>query len=379
MNIAIVTTSYPSTLTPTKHVFLQKLVWTFADLGHNCVVISPVDKKNTLLKELPTETDELSPNNNLIKIYYPRYTNLGFRKRFGINLQKMSLNNFTNSVYRAVEKSPLKFDVIYSHFLTPAGMAASRIGKKLSIPAFVAFGESDTWSIEGFGIKNIIEELKNITGFIAVSTENKRRLIKLGIASEEKIKVFPNGVDLTKFYKTDKKEARKYFGFSQQDFIVAFVGQFNERKGVLRVVNALENEEGVKVAFAGKGPLQPFTKNSVYNDIVNPDDMPKFLNAADIFLLPTLNEGCCNAIIEAMACGLPIVSSNLPFNEDLLEANNSIGINPQDEQEIKNAVLTLKNNPSLLKEYSEGALEKASQLDINIRATNISDWIKAIQ
>lgn len=375
MNIVIIASSYPTILTPTKHVFLQKLVWAFAENGHNCSVVSPIDYRNKNLSSLPLESEEFSPKNKRIKLFFPRYLGMGFSKKSIFDIHLFSMKNYTNCVYKVIKKMPEKVDILYSHFLTPAGVCASRISEKTSIKAYVAFGESNMWSVDGYGLDNIKKDLSSINGFVAVSSENKRRLIDAGIADKSKIRVFPNGVNHSIFKKYDKEYCRSKFGFRRDQFIVAFVGQFNERKGVSRVAEALDNLDGVHVAFAGKGLLEPNINNCVYNGIVKPEDMPLFLNAADVFVLPTLNEGCCNAIIEAMACGLPIISSNLPFNQDILNENNSIMIDPKSIEEIREAVLKLKEDKDLRIKLSESSLESASTLNVDTRANNILSWM----
>ena len=87
--------------------------------------------------------------------------------------------------------------------------------------------------------------------------------------------------------------------------------------------------------------------------------------------MPTLAEGCCNAIVEAMACGLPIISSNLSFNDDVLEDAFSIRIDPKNVKEIKEAILKLFNDKELRESMSKKAIEKAKTLTINQRAKNI--------
>ena len=68
------------------------------------------------------------------------------------------------------------------------------------------------------------------------------------------------------------------------------------------------------------------------------DVIAEYLNCADIFVSPTLAEGCSNSIVEAMACGLPIISSDLPFNHDILDEKNSILLDPVEVNEIALAI-----------------------------------------
>lgn len=104
-------------------------------------------------------------------------------------------------------------------------------------------------------------------------------------------------------------------------------------------------------------------------------DIPVYLNAADVFVLPTLAEGCCNAIIEAMACGLPIISSNLPFNWDVLNDKNSILIDPNNIKQIADAIQRLRDCPELRFKMSEEALKTARELTIDKRAMRIIEFI----
>ncbi len=67
--------------------------------------------------------------------------------------------------------------------------------------------------------------------------------------------------------------------------------------------------------------------------------IPNYICASDVFVLPTTAEGCCNAIIEAMGCGLPIVSSDRAFNYDILNEENSILVDPESVDEIDNAII----------------------------------------
>ena len=106
------------------------------------------------------------------------------------------------------------------------------------------------------------------------------------------------------------------------------------------------------------------------------DEIAERISAADIFVLPTIAEGCCNAIIEAMGCGLPIVSSNKPFNDDILDEKCSIRIDTTNIDEITDAIRLLKDNPELRQRMSEAALRKANSLRIENRAVGIKNWIE---
>ena len=87
-------------------------------------------------------------------------------------------------------------------------------------------------------------------------------------------------------------------------------------------------------------------------------------------------EGCPNSVIEAMACGLPIISSDLPFNYDILDSSNSILVDPMDVNEIANAIITLKEDETLRSKLSKGAIKKVSELTIEKRVSKILNFIR---
>ena len=94
-----------------------------------------------------------------------------------------------------------------------------------------------------------------------------------------------------------------------------------------------------------------------------------------MFCLPTLNEGCSNAIVEAIACGLPIISSNLPFNDDILDSSNALLVNPESVDDIASAIKQLMDNSDLRQKLAEGSKEKAKSLRIEFRAKKIIEFI----
>jgi glycosyltransferase involved in cell wall biosynthesis len=284
---------------------------------------------------------------------------------------------FEWAVMRALGSLPRKPDALYGHFLYPSGAASARCGRRLDLPSFVAVGESSFWTVEPHGFGRARRDFRDITGCVAVSSLIESKLVAELAIPPQRVGVFPNGVDLQRFYLRDSVDMRKRFGFPRDAFIVAFVGHFTDRKGVLRVANALRGLEEVAAVYAGSGPLVPKGLNTLFRGVLPHDEMPRLLSAADVFVLPTKREGCCNAILEALACGLPVVTSDREFNDDIVDESMSIRVDPTDVEAIRDAVRVLRDDPALRKRLSAAALRKAQSFGIQDRAKRMLEWMEA--
>ena len=358
-------------------VFLQQLAWSIADMGKKVSVICPVPVNiNREYRKFPEHTVEKTDRGNTLDVYFPK--TIGFGQShyiFGkspVPITTYFLEKAARNVLKSFEEKP---DVLYGHFLAPSGIAVARLGREFGIPAFFAYGESHD-TISQFGEKKSRKELKSISGVIAVSSFLKRQIVDRGIVPMEKVEVFPNAIRSDRFYQRDKLEARAKFGLPLDEVLVGFVGGYNERKGILRVSEAMENVVGAKLICAGAGELSPYGTNCIFSQELKPEDVPWFNSAADIFVLPTLLEGCSNAVVEAMACGLPVVSSNLEFNDDILDNQCAIRIDPMSIKEIETAINKLVADEDMRKKMSIAALKKAESLTLDARANKIVDFIE---
>ena len=370
-------------------VFVRNLIVAIADMGIRCTVITPqIITPGTLKKrKIPYYHTDHSKNGSEIPVYAPLYVYYPANP----GLTKLSMNHHLRAVLRTIKKEKIEADAIYGHFIFQCGLTAVRVGEKLGIPSFLGAGESDklvpgnqrNHGVYELGVKKLHwrELLSRTNGVICVAEWTKSLLFENGFLNndcEKKTVVYPNGVNQEIFSPGDKAAARKDLGLPERDFIALFVGAFNENKGVLRVSEAVNQIPDAKVVFLGSGTLKPDCDGMLFCGSCDNKTVAQYMRAADCFVLPTRSEGCCNAILEALSCGLPVISANLPFNEGILDENNSIRLDPDDVLQIKDAICVMKDHADLRKKLADGALLSAKGFSIETRAERVLQFLSEV-
>ena len=370
-NIVVITAGYPTPVNPKPLVFLDQLVCRWAEMGVNVVVVCPVpyfielkDRNKYYKYKWYRET-----SGNSITVYHPRYIGFGSVEESSLLAFSVSYNNFQNAVKRVISSLNIKPDVLYSHFLT-SGRHTGDLAELYDIPGFCAFGESSLWSVKPFNHSQTKHSLNKLSGIIAVSSENKRVLFESDLFDQERVIVIPNGVDRRVFFPYDKDCMREKLKFPREEIIGVFVGAFCYRKGVLRVQKAASNSN-IKMIYIGDGEEFPNGSNILFAGKVNHDLVAQYLSAADFFVLPTRAEGCCNSILEAISCGLPVISSNRSFNDDILDDKYSIRIDPDDIHMIQTAMEYLAQNEDKRMDMSREAYLASEKFSLEWRASRI--------
>ena len=382
--ICFILDSYP-TKTTNGCVFAKHLICAIADLGFRCTVISPRILGRELLQpteRIPYAVEDHTARGSLIRVFRPYYLHLSSRKE----TMGLSMDNHFRSAMGVIRREKLKPDLVYGHFIYQCGLTAARVGERLGIPSYCACGENSLRLEQGsqpyatgLGHHDWSGIIRKLSGMVCVSGNNLRLLRETGFIDDTmKTGVFPNGVDENKFRILDRAACRRELGLPADAFIVAYTGTFSANKGVDRLSRALEDCENVYSLFMGQGPLEPDCDRILHKGRVPNDRVAAYLNAADVFVLPTRGEGCCNAIVEALSCGLPVISSDLPFNDDILDRHNSIRIDVESVDEIRRSILKLYREPGLRKELAEGARRSAENLNIKTRAKRILEFMELL-
>lgn len=380
-NIILISDDYPSK-GHQSFVFVEQLVNAMVDLGVNVTVIALQSITRNIIRRIkpaPKISTRTTSKGNKYILHRPYSISTGnYLKFIRPLLLKIRQTRILN-IIKQVED----LDAIYCHFWHNA-LPVYEYTSNNKIPLFVACGEGDN-AMENMHNSLTDEQRSNLrnamTGVISVSSENKRKSIDYNLINEGDIEVYPNCVNTDIFTPNDNYGLKKKLGISEKDFTIAFVGGFINRKGSLRLSDAITslNDKHIKSIFIGKpfanDCAEPNCDGIVFKGAVEHDNIPQYLNCADIFVLPTLKEGCCNAIVEALATCKPVISSNGAFNDDILNDKNSIRVNPMSVDEIAKAIKALKDSPDRIRAIVDHLTEYRVNYSIEGRAKNIINFI----
>ena len=232
------------------------------------------------------------------------------------------------SVRRTFIQSVREFqpDVIYAPWAYPDGWTAVRLGHELGLPVVVKVMGSDLHSLSQFPGRRpgTIETLRLADRIIAVSRQLAGTAVELG-ADFQKVRVIYNGVDRTLFTPGSQSQARQRLGLDSHPRRLLFVGNLVPVKQVEVLIDACRELIPNAVPFCchiiGDGPLRERLADRVtrdgLKDVVRFEgqrshtELPDWYRAADVVVLPSRSEGVPNVLLEAQACGVPIVASRV--------------------------------------------------------------------
>lgn len=375
MRIAIISSLYPWRHRPYSGTFIRELVWEFARQGHDCVVISPVSIWDIFRfgrVDVGSITEHVPRSEATVEVVRPIIISTSARQIGSWNSIELSDLLFSFAVKVELDRIIDTVDCVYAHFFYPAGLAAVRYLKNKQIPIFIAHGDD---FIDPWYLNKVKKDFQNVSGVVAVSTDNARFCNNVISIPDSHVTMLPNGVDRSLFYPRNRADARKRLGFHESTLLVAFVGHFIPRKGPDRVLSAIEGIPFVKALMIGEGPLLLSSKSIQFQGVVEHCELPWYLSAADIFVLPTTSEGSCNALLEAMACGLPVVTSDSSFNDDILNSSVGFRVDPMDIKQIRHVVSSLLFDSNLRAMMSKQCVNWSERFNIETRAQRIAEWM----
>jgi len=273
------------------------------------------------------------------------------------------------------------YDIIHCHLFylhaVIAVVIAKLLGKKVIVKIACSRKIGDIESLRKIIRNNFLHIIsKRIDRFIAVSQEVRSELRDIGI-KEEKIVDIPNFVNTKKFYPVLNKkrsELRSKLFLPIDKKIISFVGRLSPQKGVFYLIRAWSKAiityPEVALLVIGDGPLMKSLKDQAralnlldkIEFLGKKENISEYLQASDIFVLPSLAEGMANTLLEAMVCGLPCIATRIGGSVDLIDdGKDGILVEPASSEELASAILRLLKDKESSKNIGNQARKKISE------------------
>ena len=244
---------------------------------------------------------------------------------------------------RRLQNEGRQFDLIDAHYMYPDGVAAVWLGKKLGLPVVVTSRGTDVSLIPQYPLpRRLIQgAIRGAAALVTVSAALKTALVALG-APDQKVTVLRNGVDTSLFRPAaDRDSIRASLGLKRKTLVS--VGLLIDRKGHHRTIEAMSHLPEHELLIAGEGPerarLTALIEKLGLTDRVRllgarpHDTLPALYSAADASVLASSREGWANVLLESMACGTPVVASNIWGNPEVVQTRDAGLIAPENTPE----------------------------------------------
>ena len=320
-------TLYPSSVRPTHGIFVETRLRELLKTG--CVetrVVAPVPwfpstaaRWGNFARLAHTPARETRHG---IEVWHPRYAVL---PKVGMTLAPLLLALGARATVRRLIDDGFDFDVIDAHYYYPDGVAATLLGAWFDKPVTITARGTDI---------NLIPQFRCPRQWLQWAGARARASIGVSAALVERMRalafdparlhVMRNGVDLERFSPHDPAEMRQALGLTASPLLLT-VGNLHEHKGQRLVVDALarlrSQHPGAQLLVVGEGPDLAVLKQQAvalgladavrFVGVVPNAELARWYSAADVLILASSREGWPNVLLEAMACGTPVVASDV--------------------------------------------------------------------
>ena len=353
VRILSISTLYPSDAQPNFGVFVERQMQAVARHGGaELLLINPIGlppwplslhPRYRALARLPAEEQRGG-----VTVLRPRFRLLpGIGGRFNSAAIVRAVLPLARRLHAAQP-----FDLVDAQFFYPDGPAAARIATALGLPFSIKARGADIhhWGNQPGTAPQVLAAGRQAAGMLAVAQGIADDMAALGLP-RERITLHRTGLDRSRFRPLDRAAARAKFGFAADAPLLATVGALIPRKGQAFVIDALPYLPEARLALAGSGPDEAMLRARAAQlgvtdrvHFLGPlphAELPELLSAADVFVMPSSSEGLANAWIEALACGVPVVTTPIPGALELISDPAYGRFAGRDGREIADAVTAL--------------------------------------
>ena len=376
--ILVITFSFPTKVNQTGGIFiLNQLVYLKNSYDIKVIAPYPYVPPFKFLRSYKFSKIPFKEKINGMEVYKPKYlmlprNNLTFKV---INILLIIESFFSSITSKNILDKLYKrwdFDIIHVHGLVPDGIVALKYKKNYNKPLVTTLhGEDVTKYSKKLFLKSLSKiVLKGCDKIICVSKSLRYEVYKTNL-SKKQIEVIPSGYNVKRFRPLDIKKCRKLLNLPQDKKIILFVGHLVERKGIVYLIKALKilskKNNNFLCCIIGTGVLEKelkyeISKLQIENKVIfagqkTPDEIPLWVNACDILVLPSLNEGLPNVISEALACGKPVVATKIAGIPEIVNKDVGYLVKPKNKNDLAEKISLALNKKwdrkKLIKRASE--------------------------
>jgi len=334
VRLLVFTSLYPNAARPRHGVFVEERLRHLVDSGRIAATVvapvpwfpfrSPMFGAYATFASVPAKEERYG-----ITILHPRFPVI---PKLGMSITPFLMVRALLPVCRKLMAEGADFDLIDAHYFYPDGVAATRLGAAMGKPVVItARGTDVTWIPRYRRPRRQIQwAAQRAAAVVTVSQALKDKVAALGV-NPDRIAVLRNGVDLDRFAPRDRIAIRAKLGLQGPVWLT--VGNLVELKGVHLVIEALARVPDATLLIAGNGPEEHKLRGLVgrlglgtrvrFLGVIPHAELCDYYNAADAMVLASSREGMPNVVLEAMACGTPVVATPVGGTPELITTDEA--------------------------------------------------------
>lgn len=324
-------TLYPSTARPAHGVFVeQRLRHLLASGEASAVVVAPVPwfpstnrrfGEYAALAATPHEEERHG-----VRVLHPRFP---LPPRIGMTIAPLALALSARATLHRLLAEGQQFDVIDAHYFYPDGVAAALLARWFDLPFTITARGTDVTLLPRYRLpRAMIRWAGRRAAQIATVCEALRdEVLRLGLPAD-RVRVLRNGVDLQRFRPLDQAAARRDLGLTDRTLLS--VGLLIPRKGHELIIEALRELPEFRLVIVGEGPQEVELRRRAqqagvadrvrFDGHVSHEQLPMYYSAAAALVLASSREGLANVLLEALACGTPVIATDVNGTREAVSA-----------------------------------------------------------
>ncbi|MCW7537520.1 glycosyltransferase [Aquabacterium sp. A7-Y] len=245
-----------------------------------------------------------------------------------------------------------KPDLLLAYWVYPDGYAAVRVARSLGVPCVVGALGSDIHVRSGLNVWMTRKTIAAADALLTVSEAMRHTAIDNFQADPARVHTVVNGFNTSVFRPGSQREARQQLGLAEDGRYIVFVGRFVEAKGVLELLSAFSQlaagDAKLRLVLLGDGVmrqalLERVAASGLGERVIVPGGLPplevaRWIRASDLLTLPSWSEGYPNVVVEAVACGRPVVATDVGGTREIVNPSNGLLVAPRDVEQLRSAL-----------------------------------------